>query len=112
MERVMDNLVSNAIKYTPEGGSVEIIGKVWHTTVVIEVVDTGLGIPAEFLPTIFQPFVRVNHEEHMEQEGTGLGLSIVKTIVEQHEGKVEVESTEGKGSTFRITLPMEKKAEA
>jgi two-component system sensor histidine kinase/response regulator len=112
MERVMDNLVSNAIKYTPEGGSVEIIGKVGHTTVVIEVVDTGLGIPDEALPTIFQPFVRVNHEEHMEQEGTGLGLSIVKTIVEQHEGKVEVESTEGKGSTFRITLPMEKKAEA
>jgi two-component system sensor histidine kinase/response regulator len=112
MGRVMDNLVSNAIKYTPEGGSVEIIGKVGHTTVVIEIVDTGLGIPAESLPTIFQPFVRVQHEEHMEQEGTGLGLSIVKTIVEQHEGNVEVESIEGKGSTFRVTLPMEKKAEA
>jgi two-component system, sensor histidine kinase and response regulator len=106
MGRVMDNLVSNAIKYTPEGGSVEIIGKVGHTTVVIEVVDTGLGIPADALPNLFQPFERVINEEHMAQEGTGLGLSIVKTIVEQHEGKIEVESLPGKGSTFRVTIPM------
>ena len=61
MGRVMDNLVSNAIKYTPEGGSVEIIGKVGHTSVVIEVLDTCLGIPAESLPTLFQPFLRVQH---------------------------------------------------
>jgi two-component system, sensor histidine kinase and response regulator len=106
MGRVMDNLVSNAIKYTPERGSVEVIGKVGHTTVVIEIVDTGLGIPAESLPNIFQPFERVTSEEHMVQEGTGLGLTIVKTIVEQHEGKVEVESVHGKGSTFRVTIPM------
>lgn len=106
MGRVMDNLVSNAIKYTPNGGSVEIIGKVGHTTVVIEVVDTGLGIPDDALASLFQPFERVSSEEHMAQEGTGLGLSIVKTIVEQHHGKVEVESVLAKGSTFRVTLPM------
>jgi two-component system, sensor histidine kinase and response regulator len=106
MGRVMDNLVSNAIKYTPTGGSVEIIGKVGHTNVVVEIVDTGLGIPQEALPTLFEPFERVNSEEHMAQEGTGLGLSIVKTIVEQHQGSIEVESNLGKGSTFRVTIPM------
>lgn len=106
MGRVLDNLVTNAIKYTPEGGQVDVIGKVGHQTVVIEVLDTGLGIPGDNLPKIFEPFERVNTEEHMAQEGTGLGLSIVRTLVEQHDGSVSVESELGKGSRFSVTLPM------
>lgn len=104
--RVIDNLVSNAIKYTESGGKVEVIGKVGHTTVVIEVVDDGLGIPEEMIPHLFQPFQRVNTEEHMSREGTGLGLSIVKTLVEQHSGTVEVKSKLGEGSRFIVTIPM------
>jgi two-component system, sensor histidine kinase and response regulator len=103
--RVLENLVSNAIKYTPEG-QVIIECKVRDTTVVIEVIDTGLGIPGEMLPNLFNPFERVDTEDHMVQAGTGLGLSIVKTLVEQHQGKIEVESVLGEGSTFRVILPL------
>lgn len=105
--RVIDNLVSNAIKYTHSGGHVDVTGKVGHTTVVIEVIDDGLGIPEDIIPVIFQPFQRVNTEEHMAQDGTGLGLSIVKTLVEQHMGTVKVESSLGKGSRFIVTIPIE-----
>ncbi|MGJ3239536.1 MAG: sensor histidine kinase [Anaerolineae bacterium] len=105
--RVLDNLISNAIKYTPAGGTVDVYGKCEGNQVIVEVIDSGLGIPADILPTIFQPFERVNTEEHMAQEGTGLGLSIVKTIVEQHDGIVTVESTLGEGSCFRFILPLE-----
>ena len=106
MGRVLDNLVTNAIKYTPSSGQVDVVGKVGHKTVVIEVIDTGLGIPSDVLPTIFEPFERVNTEEHMAQEGTGLGLSIVRTLVEQHGGTVKAESEFGKGSRFIVTIPI------
>jgi signal transduction histidine kinase len=105
MARVLENLISNAIKYTLKG-QVVVDCKVGHTSVFIEVVDTGLGIPEEMLPNLFNPFERVNTEEHMAQEGTGLGLSIVKTLVEQHHGIVEIESVLGEGSTFRVILPL------
>jgi two-component system phosphate regulon sensor histidine kinase PhoR len=105
MTRVLENLLSNAFKYTPEGGKITIIASHDQRTYTIEVWDTGLGIPSNLLEAIFQPFTRVNTEEHMQQEGTGLGLSIVHRIVEQHEGTIEVESELGKGSLFRITLP-------
>jgi two-component system, sensor histidine kinase and response regulator len=105
MARVLENLVSNAIKYTPQG-QVIIECKVRDTTVIIEVIDSGLGIPKEMLPNLFNPFERVDTEDHMAQEGTGLGLSIVKTLVEQHQGKIEVESVLGEGSIFRVILPL------
>lgn len=105
--RVLENLVSNAIKYTPEDGHVEIVGKVGFSSVIIEVIDDGLGIPKDALPTLFQPFQRVTSEEHMAQEGTGLGLSIVKTLVEQHNGTIEVDTKLGEGSCFKVTLPMQ-----
>jgi two-component system sensor histidine kinase/response regulator len=105
MNRVMDNLVSNAIKYTPEGGSVFVTASIEDDRFTIEVADNGLGIPDEALPHLFTPFQRVETEEHMAQEGTGLGLSIVKAIVEQHDGQVTVQSVLGKGSTFRVDLP-------
>jgi two-component system sensor histidine kinase/response regulator len=105
MERVLDNLVSNAIKYTPEGGTVTVSSQVTDETICIIVEDTGLGIPEEALPTLFDPFERVKTGDHQDIEGTGLGLSIVKAIVEQHNGRIEVESDYGAGSTFRVILP-------
>ncbi len=106
--RVLDNLISNAIKYTSEHGHIDVVSKVGHDTVVIEVIDNGLGIPDDVQATIFEPFQRVNTEEHMTQEGTGLGLSIVKTLVEQHGGTISVESEIGQGSCFIVTLPIVK----
>lgn len=105
MERVMDNLASNALKYTDAGGEVRLRGHVNDEMATIEIIDNGLGIPANEMRTLFQPFKRVNTRQHLEVEGTGLGLTIVKTIVEQHNGRVEVESEMGKGSTFRVVLP-------
>jgi two-component system sensor histidine kinase/response regulator len=105
MARVIDNLVSNAIKYTPDGGRVKVTGRGDAESVTIEVTDTGLGIPDEDLPHIFDAFYRVRHGKQEEVEGSGLGLSIVKTIVEQHGGRVEVHSEPGHGSTFRVILP-------
>jgi len=106
MARAIDNLVSNAIKYTPAGGRVEVQIERTDQQVCIRVADTGLGIPEEDLPHIFDPFYRVRYAGHEQVEGSGLGLSIVKTVVEQHHGQVMVESRPGKGSTFRVTLPV------
>jgi signal transduction histidine kinase len=105
-ERVMDNLVSNAIKYTPAGGLIEVCVHPDHDQVALEVSDTGLGIPDEDLPRLFEAFFRVATPEHLEVEGTGLGLSIVKSIVEQHGGKIGVTSQLGQGSTFTVSLPL------
>lgn len=105
-ERVFDNLVSNAIKYTPEGGRIEIILDRDRAHAYLHVSDTGYGIPAEHLDCIFKAFYRVPHDGHRRADGTGLGLSIVKTIVEQHGGAIEVESEPGSGSTFSVILPI------
>jgi signal transduction histidine kinase len=105
MERVMDNLISNAIKYTADGGQVEVSTAAAQGFVVIAVRDTGSGIPAKDIPHIFEAFYRVRKREHREIDGTGLGLTIAKAIVEMHNGELEVESEEGVGSEFRIILP-------
>jgi signal transduction histidine kinase len=106
MSRAMDNLVANAIKFTPAGGRVEVQIDLKDQQVCIQVTDTGLGISEEDLPHIFDPFYRARQAGREHVEGSGLGLSIVKTVVEQHHGQVTVESTPGKGSTFRVTLPV------
>jgi two-component system sensor histidine kinase/response regulator len=103
--QVLQNLLSNAIKYTPEGGTVELLAAVEPERFVLSVRDTGLGIPAEAMPRLFEKFYRVSTPEHLEQTGTGLGLSIVKTIVEQHQGQIYVESEAGQGSAFTIVIP-------
>ena len=103
---LLKNLVENAIKYNREGG------KVWVKTYtkggyrVIEVSDTGIGIPKKHLPLIFERFYRVDKSRSREIRGTGLGLSIVKHIALIHGGKVEVESEEGKGSSFKVYIPL------
>jgi signal transduction histidine kinase len=105
LERVFMNLVSNAVKYTPTGGSVAVRAWSENGQIKVEVSDTGIGIPEEALPRIFNEFYRAKNAKAMEMEGTGLGLAIAKDAVEQHGGQISVKSTVGEGSTFYVTLP-------
>lgn len=104
LEQAVSNLLDNAIKNTVDG-KVEVMAARTNGDVVIEVADTGHGIEAEHLPRLFERFYRVDKARSRNQGGTGLGLAIVKHIVQAHGGRVEVESTPGKGSTFRMVLP-------
>jgi two-component system phosphate regulon sensor histidine kinase PhoR len=104
LEQVMVNLLDNALKYTPENGSITISAHEADGMVVIAVTDTGIGIPPNDLPRIFERFYRVDAARSREQGGTGLGLAIVKHIIQQHGGSVAVESTPGKGSMFTVSL--------
>ncbi len=104
LEQVMVNLLDNAIKYTPENGSIAISAAEAEGMVSIAVTDSGIGIPPKELSRIFERFYRVDAARSREQGGTGLGLAIVKHIVQLHGGSVSVESTPGKGSTFSFTL--------
>lgn len=106
MSRAIENLVTNAIKYTGAGGDVLLRTTIAEQAVYLDVIDTGIGIPDEALENLFDPFFRVNKAEHRQREGTGLGLSIVKSIIEQHGGTITVESEPDVGSTFRVTLPI------
>jgi two-component system phosphate regulon sensor histidine kinase PhoR len=107
MEGIFTNLISNAIKYTSEGGKVWITLSEEGSFVKAMVSDTGIGIKKEDLPRIFDKFYRVKTAETRQIVGTGLGLSIVKSIVDAHLGSISVESEEGKGSTFTVLLPKE-----
>jgi two-component system phosphate regulon sensor histidine kinase PhoR len=106
MEEVISNLISNAIRYTPEGGRVTLDAAVKDNYLCISVRDTGFGIPKEDLGRIFDRFYRVKNEKTRFIAGTGLGLSIVKSIVEAHHGMIEVESEIDHGTTFYIYLPI------
>jgi len=105
ISQVLQNIIDNAIKYTPKKGLVEISVKAEAENVVVSVRDNGIGIPKEDLPKMFQRFFRSSNTLALDSKGTGLGLYIAKVIVERHQGKIWVESTEGKGSTFFISLP-------
>lgn len=106
ISQVIHNLLSNAIKYTPAGGTVKMTSEAAEHKVIIRVIDSGLGIPKDSLPNVFDKFFRVPDEQHAAIKGTGLGLAIAKAIVEQHHGAISVESEIGKGSTFSISLPL------
>ena len=106
IEQMFINLIDNAIKYTPDKGSINLRSAVEGSNVHIEIEDTGIGIAKEHLPRIFERFYRVDKTRSRNMGGTGLGLSIVKHIVLMHGGKIDVESEEGKGSKFIITLPI------
>jgi signal transduction histidine kinase len=99
------NLIDNAVRYSREGGSVSIDVRSDGDDVVLRVRDTGIGIPSRDIPRIFERFYRVDRARSRETGGTGLGLAIVKHIVENHRGRVEVESELGSGSTFLVSLP-------
>jgi len=99
------NLIDNAIKYTPEGGSVVIRISAEDGFAVASVSDTGIGIAAEDIPHIFDRFFRVDKARSREIGGTGLGLAICQWIVDGHHGWIDVQSTVGQGSTFRVYIP-------
>jgi len=99
------NLLSNALKYTPEGGRIELRVTATNENHIIEVNDTGMGIPAYRLATITEPFVKGEDDPHLTQESTGLGLAIVKSLVELNDGKLDIKSTVSKGTTVTVTLP-------
>jgi two-component system phosphate regulon sensor histidine kinase PhoR len=103
---ILDNLVDNAVKYTPAGGRIEVRWRIDGDRVCIEVADTGIGIPERDLPRIFERFYRVDKARSRELGGTGLGLSIVKHLVQAMHGSVEAKSQIGVGSTFRVRLPL------
>jgi PAS domain S-box-containing protein len=105
LREVLSNLVSNAVKYSPNGGTVWVGGRTDQTGVTVYVADQGIGIPAEEQGRIFDRFHRVESGLHRRTEGTGLGLYLVKAIVEAHGGRVWVESAPGRGSIFMFTLP-------
>jgi two-component system phosphate regulon sensor histidine kinase PhoR len=104
--QVMINLLDNAIKYTPENGSVTVTAKVVNNSLQVDIEDTGIGISEKDLPRIFERFYRVDKARSRELGGTGLGLSIVKHIVQAHGGQVWVKSELGLGSTFSFTIPL------
>ncbi len=107
VSQILSNLLDNAIKYTPEGGRITVGATSGPPWVQLFVRDTGMGIPAEDLPRLFERFYRVDKARSRALGGTGLGLAIVKHLVLAHKGRVWVDSRPGQGSTFFFTLPME-----
>jgi PAS domain S-box-containing protein len=110
LHQLFSNLLTNAIKFTPKGGDIQIRSKGDGSSVVIEVVDSGVGIPPEDLPHIFERFYQGDSSPTRKFGGMGLGLAICNEIVEAHGGRIEAESKVGSGSVFRVTLPMTKEA--
>jgi signal transduction histidine kinase len=99
------NIIDNAIKYTPEYGKITIRGRVENNIVIIDIQDTGPGIPLEEQSLIFNRFYRARNGNTKKVSGSGLGLAICKMIAEMHKGKINVKSEQGKGSTFRVLIP-------
>jgi signal transduction histidine kinase len=105
IEEMVTNLLLNAIKYTPANGTIDVIASSDESSVLVKISDTGIGIPKEEQARVFDEFFRATNARKAERDGTGLGLSIVKYIVERHGGQIQVESEQGCGTTFKLTLP-------
>ena len=110
MTQVIDNILNNAIKYSPDGGKITVSMKTTDDQMILSISDQGLGIPKEDLPKIFDRFYRVDKARSRAQGGTGLGLAIAKEIIKQHNGFIWAKSEYGKGSNFTIVLPYDKDA--
>jgi signal transduction histidine kinase len=106
VDRILTNLVSNAIKYTPVGGRVSVVLRRNEPRAELRVSDTGIGIPAEARAHLFEEFYRAPNAKAIEKEGTGLGLAITKDLVTRYGGQIAVESEAGKGTTFVVMLPV------
>ncbi|MBF0301372.1 MAG: GHKL domain-containing protein, partial [Oligoflexia bacterium] len=102
LENLLTNLIDNAYKYTEKNGTIDILWKKNFTYTILEVKDTGIGIPLVYQDKIFEKFYRVDINRSRDLGGTGLGLAIVKQIVLKHNGLIEIESSVGKGTTFRV----------
>lgn len=105
LEQIFTNLIGNAIKYTPRGGQITVRMLPRENEIAVEVKDTGMGIPQDAIPRVFERFYRVDKARSRDMGGTGLGLAIVKHATRVHQGRIEVESEEDEGSTFRVVLP-------
>ena len=108
IEEMIANLLLNAIKYTPENGTIQVSAEECEGCVFVRITDTGIGVPIEDQDRIFDEFYRSDNARRIERDGTGLGLSIVKYIIERHGGEIHVRSQEGSGTTFTITLPKDR----
>jgi two-component system phosphate regulon sensor histidine kinase PhoR len=107
LRQVVVNLIDNAIKYTPSGGTISVSSGIAHEKAILEVTDSGAGIPQDAIPFLFERFYRVDGARSRQLGGTGLGLAIVKSICTAFGGSVTVQSTVGAGTTFRVELPLE-----
>ena len=107
LTQVIDNIMNNAIKYSPDGGTITVSIKTTDEQLILSIADEGLGIPKQDLPKIFDRFYRVDKARSRAQGGTGLGLAIAKEIIKQHQGFIWAKSEYGVGSTFTIVLPYE-----
>lgn len=105
-DRALTNIIENAIVYTSVGGNIRVTTTLSNNEVIIQIEDTGIGIKSEYLPHIFDRFYRVDKSRNTETGGTGLGLAIAKKVVELHEGRIEVNSEVGRGSVFKIFVPI------
>jgi len=110
IEQVLINIVTNAIKYTPDGGQIDITSGSSDGFVWVAIKDTGIGIPEEDIPRLFDRFYRVDKARSRESGGTGLGLSIALEIIQRHGGAIDVQSAVGEGTTVTVRLPIEPKA--
>ncbi len=106
LEEILLALVANASKFTPERGKIKIGAQQNGESLVVQVSDTGIGIPAEEREKIFQPYYQIHRDGEGKQTGSGLGLAIAKSLVELHGGKIWLESVVGEGSTFTFSLPI------
>jgi PAS domain S-box-containing protein len=104
-KQILLNLLSNAVKFTPEGGQIKVSVKASKKNTTFKVADTGKGIPAERLPNLTDPFTRADIDPYLAERGWGLGLTIVKSLVDLHDGTLEIKSKVGKGTVFTVTLP-------
>ncbi len=111
LRQIVLNLLSNAVKFTDAGGAVTVTAAASDGQVAIRVADTGIGIPADVLPTVTDPFTRSQSNPHIAAEGTGLGLHIVKSLVDLHGGEMAIDSTEGVGTTVTVSLPKDGRLE-
>ena len=107
LRQLLLNILDNAIRYTPHGGEISVSVQAEGEMAVVSISDTGIGIPPEDLPHIFERFYRVDKARSRSEGGSGLGLAIAKHITEIHGGRIEIESKLGTGSTFRVYLPLD-----
>ncbi len=106
LEKVWENILSNALKYSPAGGSIKVIASQESSDIIVVIKDTGIGMKPENIPLIFNRFYRVDEARHSGIEGTGLGLAIVQQVIDLHHGTIKVDSELGKGTTFTVRLPI------
>jgi signal transduction histidine kinase len=110
IEQVFSNLITNAIKYNREGGSVDVYVREEGDHIIVDVTDSGVGIAQEHIPFVFEQFYQIDRSKRTGDKGSGLGLTIAKKIVEAHGGTIGVTSEEGAGSTFSVRLPKARNA--